>query len=1266
MIRLSIRSISVLLVMAASLAVVQSTKAEKGVATGNYRSNVRRSGYTAEPLLPPYHLLWTHTPRHAPRPAWHEPAWETQRIDHDYAYAVSAGDELVYFGSSADHAVHALEISTGQERWVFFTEGPVRFAPAIARGGRIYATSDDGYLYCLNGARGTLIWKYRPTVLPDERLVGNEQIMACWPSRCSPLVHNGRVYATFGIWSPEGIFVSCLDAASGTLIWQNDSSSTQAMCMPHHQGLGGTSPCGYLALCGKTLVVPNGRAAPAYFDADTGRFIYHEAEGLFPGGSWTMTHNDLAFVPCETLKKPNPETHQAGPEAQLYADASIVAIEAQTGKEVFHLQGGLRGTIADNGELSLFGPDSLLQVRLDKVRAAAKKETVFGTSRGRLVQADKHVQWKIEAPRIYTLIRAGNTLIAGGQGSLLCYDTATGKQTWKASLDGQVRDLLVYKGRLFVSTTTGDIHCFAPGVLTPGNSGEAPKHITAPPAKQITTTESDAEIAKMLAATGVSEGYALVLGKTETAVLASLAQQSKLTIIHAQSNSNLDAVRNELSAAGFYGTRIAVHHVAPGPLPYAEYFANLIWVRFGDSMPPIADLYRVLRPCGGVALISLPDAMRAQVQAWLAKAHVPASEIQSIPGALKIVRGPLPGAGSWTHQYANAGKSCASDEQLARLPLRVLWFGGVGPEKIVSRHFREPAPLAINGRMFVVGLDDLMAMDAYNGRILWERELPGVGHWPADFRGGSAAVDEESVYALQGKTCLRLDAATGQTRFTYQPPASKGTEELPWEYLAVMDDTVIGALGNANIERDWWSRAYPDNRCLFALDKKSGDVRWGYTAKEVIDSNGIACDGQRVYVIDGRPHYPQFKKPTTLPRTLKALDLHSGKEMWHATVGPLENSLWLHDGVLLATCNSDGLAPMHKYKVEEAGGNIEAFAAADGARLWQIEAPVQFSPVLVNKTLYLPQAAYDIHTGKLKTAINPFTDEQIPGGFILNGGCSKYAGCPNLITGRSASLGFYDLARGGGQYWYPNVRASCWINMIPACGLVLVPEGSSSCPCAYDYKTSLAFAPVAARQNDWCIYPRFTKNKKPSKEPLQRMWINCGAPADRVDNQGNFWLSYPRPLATGPIGGGGMGKLMPYEPGILPEQLDGSVRRFIHNPDFTPISGTDKPWLYSCGLVGPLHMEIPVASAKTKSLARNFRVTLMFCELEAPPQPRIFDVLLQGKPVLSHFNVLAEAKVGTPLTKEFTVSASDTLTIELRGQNGTEPLINGIILRAEP
>jgi len=38
-------------------------------------------------------------------------------------------------------------------------------------------------------------------------------------------------------------------------------------------------------------------------------------------------------------------------------------------------------------------------------------------------------------------------------------------------------------------------------------------------------------------------------------------------------------------------------------------------------------------------------------------------------------------------------------------------------------------------------------------------------------------------------------------------------------------------------------------------------------------------------------------------------------------------------------------------------------------------------------------------------------------------------------------------------------RPGCWINTIPAGGLVLIPESSSGCTCGFALQTSLAFVP---------------------------------------------------------------------------------------------------------------------------------------------------------------------------------------------------------------
>lgn len=44
--------------------------------------------------------------------------------------------------------------------WIYTTQGAVRSSPAVV-GGKVYIGSDDTYLYCLNGATGSLNWKYQ-------------------------------------------------------------------------------------------------------------------------------------------------------------------------------------------------------------------------------------------------------------------------------------------------------------------------------------------------------------------------------------------------------------------------------------------------------------------------------------------------------------------------------------------------------------------------------------------------------------------------------------------------------------------------------------------------------------------------------------------------------------------------------------------------------------------------------------------------------------------------------------------------------------------------------------------------------------------------------------------------------------------------------------------------------------------------------------------------------------------------------------------------
>ena len=1229
--------------------------------------NASRTGYTRTSVRPPYRLKWEYVARHRPQPAWKEPLWEPQRIDFDYAYPVVAADGIAYFASSADHAVHALDLETGRERWKFFTGGPVRLAPTVSNG-RLYFGSDGGYVYCLDAASGAVLWRFRPGI-PDERLIGNGQMISRWPARSGVLVEDGRAYTTFGMLSPEGIFVCCLDAETGRVVWMNDTSGTRFMTRPHVSSMGGVSPQGYLAICEDILVVTCGRAPPALFAKSTGECTYHEAEGDFTGGARVMTHGGLAYVPAETLMKEYGAQLRRGHSGAIHAHdlASLVAMDVDTGREVFTIRGGRRGVISPDGIITLIGVGTLRRVALSEVRNAAGEESRVKHTNGHFVSGPDLATWSADTGPVHALLQAGETLIAGQSGKLTCYDAGSGKELWHGAVEGEVRHIAVTPGHVLASTTAGRIYCFTPGGGSKGPTVE-PDFARAP--------AQDVSARRILSQVDAEEGYCLAVGNVDAGLLNGLAEGSDLTIYTPADDGEADLLRRTLDRAGLYGPRVAVHICPTDPLPYADYFADLVVcnVQSEKDLEELSatELYRVTRPYGGRLVVAFADGLERAVRRWLGRAESVREQWKEVDTGLLLTRDALPGAGEWTHQYGDPGKSSASEERRARLPLKALWFGGLGPGKIVSRHFRTPAPLVVEGRCFVPGLDHLIAMDIYNGRILWERELPDLAHWPAAYRGPSLAADRGAVYALQSTRCLRLDPATGETASVYEAPSeasesAEDGEDLIWEFLAVTDDYVIGTIGRPNVQEWWWSKAYPANHVIFALDKGSGEPVWVYRPEQEVDSNAIAISDGRVFLIEGRPRYdvlfPRRKQGEDLPpRCLLALDLETGDILWQTEeVADTQNTLWVADGVLMATMNPMSRS-MEDRVVAKSGGGATGYSVRDGSRLWRLEDLGTCTPVLVDGVAYMPQAL-DLRTGKPIKVPDPVTGE--PGGLNtwMPHTCSMYCGSPNMLMTRVGSMGFYDLQHRIGYFNYPIVCASSWINMIPAGGLVAVPEGFSSCACAYNYKTSLALV-SADRSYHYGI------GRRASGGAVEHLRINFGAPGDRPDADGNLWYAYPRPVAYGrPLAGAKYGpkrrtaNLPIADPNEGPEP-----DTYEHNPDWTDIAGTDRPWVYTCGLHRPPELEVRLSPYDETE--RKYRLVMHFCVMEegAPPGP--FDVRIQGKTLLEDFDIRATAGgPGRALTREFTVWAGGTLTVELvprspGGGRGSAPLISGLeILR---
>jgi outer membrane protein assembly factor BamB len=86
----------------------------------------------------------------------------------DFSYSPVAGAGLLFLPSNVTDQVMAFDLDTGALKWRYVTDGPVRFAPVYNKG-KLYFTSDDGYLYCVGAGNGKLFWRRRgvPQGIPD-------------------------------------------------------------------------------------------------------------------------------------------------------------------------------------------------------------------------------------------------------------------------------------------------------------------------------------------------------------------------------------------------------------------------------------------------------------------------------------------------------------------------------------------------------------------------------------------------------------------------------------------------------------------------------------------------------------------------------------------------------------------------------------------------------------------------------------------------------------------------------------------------------------------------------------------------------------------------------------------------------------------------------------------------------------------------------------------------------------------------------------------
>ena len=1234
-----------IVLLVGSCAVVSGANAEDWP---TWRYDGERSASTSEELADQLHLHWS---REYPplKPAWPE----DPRLYFDANYEPIVMGQTMFLSSSRNDSVTAIDTTTGKELWRFFADGPIRFAPVASRG-RVYFGADDGCFYCLDAIRGRLQWKHQ-TAPSGRKVLGNERLISVWPVRGGPVLEDGKIYFTVGVWPFEGTFLYALDAETGQAMppagnRQKDQAGdiTADARLPDLPvvPLKDKTPQGYLAVGESRLLIPCGRSIAVCLDQQTGNFRnfsystgattnYH----VCTSGPW-LFHGLISYdmVSQQTAAVQVRQPVLTRDAMYVGSGGNILAYDLTKRKE----STDRKGTTTEKLVLNQLWECAI------HVKSSPPRDS------------DEFAEWIKENP-----LRVGlktRSRLYGYQGdTIFAVDLAeSGEElpqvSWTDQIDGTAASMIAADGKLFVVTYEGKIYCFGRGEVSPASYPWRPR-----PSASIENAWT-AKASRILEETGVRDGYCLILGIENGGLIEALARQSSFQIIGVDSDvERIDRLRVHLDELGLYGSRVALHVGDPIDFQFPPYLANLVVCEDGKRMEDEAgdeyrsQVFQILRPYGGTAIFKSARGRDGDSVGRFAARSFPTAEVEQRGEFTMLKRtGALPGAADWTHEYGNPANTLMSFDERVQAPLGILWFGGPAGDTnlFYNRHFWGPSIVVVDGRMFIQGPTKLSAVDIYTGRLLWKLPLShnesyNPGRRGNDFENVLAGFHlvgvSDGVYVVVGKEIVHLDPASGNELARFRLPAGAGE----WGRIRVQGNLLIAAIfrptdayGNLPVE-------------LVGLDRYNGEIRWLNPAD--LSFPVVAVGQETVFCFDGalEDFYRDAQRRGLIPkaaqsRQLRAFDLESGDELWKT------------DTKMIVTWMS--YSQTHDVLVVSNKKNIAARSGSDGSTLWKKQAEgIGFAGhpenlwdkvILWNDRLIDqrgPGRAYDLATGQAITGRHPITGETLDWQFTRSGHhCNYVIANPHLLTFRSDCAGFCDIetAQTGRLRGF---RSGCRNSLIPAGGILNAPNFAHGCVCGYALFTSMGL--IHLPEAELWNYSALTRGK----DFVRRMGINFGAPGDRLAPNGVLWLDYPN------VGG--------TSPEVSIEQTVDSPRWFQLHSTF--LEGAGPRWVAASGLEGSGSLKIglsdPSGPEDSKQLDRHYTIQLHFVEPTAVEAgQRVFDVEIEGQRVLANFDIFREAGGRNyALVKQFQhVRPGNELEIALRPRVG-RPVIGGVEIVAE-
>ena len=583
-------------------------------------------------------------------------------------------------------------------------------------------------------------------------------------------------------------------------------------------------------------------------------------------------------------------------------------------------------------------------------------------------------------------------------------------------------------------------------------------------------------------------GYCMVFGAGQGRLAWELSELGDFKVLGAEEDSAaVDAGRAVLHRADVYGDRITLHRQSLQKLDYRNYAATLVvsdaMIAHGRCPGSADEMYRMVRPDGGIAILGQPPGCpkkltRQALQGWLDMAGLNYRITESARDGLwaTVRRGPLPGAGQWTHVRADLGNTACSGDSFVGERFRVLWFGRPGPALMVDRHWRGTSPLYKDGRLVIPGQDRVICVDAYNGAVTWQLNISNASRIAMMRDAGWLVLGGHDVYAAAENKCMKIDASSGEIRDTFGTPDPR----LDWGYVGVEGDRLYGSQqihqasylasnmgrGGTTMELGRGDRQpIVTSKAMFCRNRHDGELQWTYPADSAVVANATICGGgQGLYFFEstsssatantvGRVTLADFTEGPS--EFLVKLDSRTGKPLWRRQFDmPVQHVLHLcyANGMLLASGTGTSEKDYWYY--------LRAFRAQDGSLVWERDVASGFGtwdarhgqqdkhPMIIGNAVYLRHGNFDLATGR-------------PLGFAFETtNCAECSASAYYVFGRNNGVAStWSLTSGSTWALSPTMRPGCYTSIIPAGGIVTMPAFGAGCTCSHSLQTTIGWLP---------------------------------------------------------------------------------------------------------------------------------------------------------------------------------------------------------------